>query len=134
MIRISKMTDYALVILAFLSKEPHQFVQASDVALNTHVNKPTAAKVLKALARNGMLASFRGVNGGYKLTRMPEDISVAEVIQILEGPMAIMECTLGKGHCNIYDSCEMNTSWHKINHVIIKALDTVKLSDLRRSQ
>jgi len=128
------MTDYALVILSFLSKETHQFVQASDIALNTQVNKPTAAKVLKVLAKNGMLTSYRGANGGYKLTKTPQEISVAEVIQILEGPMAIMECTLGKDHCAIYDNCAMNASWHKINHVIIQALETVKLSDLRRSQ
>jgi FeS assembly SUF system regulator len=124
------MTDYALVILAFLSKEPQQCVHATDIAQNTHVNKPTTAKVLKILAKHGLLESYRGSTGGYKLTKLPQEISVAEIIQVLEGPMAIMDCTLGKEHCAIYSSCEINAPWSKINHVIIQALDKVKLSDL----
>lgn len=130
MIRISKLTDYALVILAFLSKEPQQFAQTGDIALNTHINKPTTAKVLKILARHGLLESCRGATGGYKLARRLEDISVAEIIQALEGPMAIMDCSLGKEHCAISKSCTIHAPWTKINQVIIKALDTVRLSDL----
>src|SRR5581483_7142066 len=114
MIRISKMTDYALVILAFLTKEPEQFVQTSDIAHNTKVNKPTTAKVLKVLAKHGLLESYRGATGGYKLNRAPEQISVAEIIQILEGPMAIMECNLGKEHCAISRNCGIYAPWNKI--------------------
>lgn len=124
------MTDYALVILAFLTNEPAQFVQASDVATSTKVNKPTTAKVLKTLAKHGLLASQRGATGGYKLNRHPEQISVAEIIQILEGPMAIMECSLGKEFCALSHNCGIHAPWHKINNVIYKALDTIKLSDL----
>lgn len=130
MIRISKMTDYALVILAFLTKDPDQFVQTSDIAHNTKVNKPTTAKVLKLLAKHGLLESYRGATGGYKLTKLPEQISVAEIIQILEGPMAIMDCTLGKEYCALSPSCTINAPWNKINTVIYQALDTIKLSDL----
>lgn len=130
MIRISKMTDYALVILAFLSKEPKNYVQANDIAQQTHINKPTTAKVLKILAKCGLLESSRGATGGYKLTKVPTSISVAEIIQSLEGPMAIMDCTLGKEHCAIYNNCEINAPWSKINHVIVQALEKVKLSDL----
>lgn len=124
------MTDYALVILAHLTKEPEQYAQASDVAYNTKVNKPTTAKVLKVLAKHGLLESCRGASGGYKLNKHPEDISVAEIIQILEGPMAIMECNLGKEYCAISKNCEIHSSWNKINAVIFNALDTIKLSDL----
>ena len=134
MIRISKMTDYALVILAFLTKESTQFVQAGDIALNTQVNKPTTAKVLKLLAKHGLLESFRGATGGYKLTRPPEDISVAEIIQILEGPIAIMECSLGKENCAISRNCEIHAPWNKINTAIYQALDNIKLCDLYATQ
>jgi FeS assembly SUF system regulator len=130
MIRISKLTDYALVILAFLSKEPQQFAQAGDIALNTNINKPTTAKVLKTLARHGLLESCRGSAGGYKLTKLLKHISVAEIVQILEGPMAIMDCSLGQEHCAISKSCEIRAPWNKINQVIIQALETIKLSDL----
>lgn len=129
MLRISKMTDYALVILTFLTKDPDQFAQASDIAKNTRVNKPTTAKLLKVLAKHGLLESYRGATGGYKLTRQPEQVSVAEIIQILEGPLGIMECTIGK-ECALSTNCSMHTQWQKINSVIYQALDTIKLSDL----
>lgn len=130
MIRISKLTDYALVILAFLSREPQQFAQAGDIALNTKISKPTTAKVLKTLARHGLLESCRGSTGGYRLKKLLENISVADIVQVLEGPMAIMDCSLGQEHCAISTSCEIRAPWNKINQVIIKALETVKLSDL----
>lgn len=130
MIRISKMTDYALVILAFLTKEPEQFVQASDIAHNTKVNKPTTAKVLKLLAKNGLLESYRGATGGYKLNRAPEHISVADIIQILEGPVAIMECNLGKEYCALSLNCKIHAPWNRINTAIYQALDNIKLCDL----
>ncbi len=130
MIRISKLSDYALVIVAYLSREPTAFVQAGDIALHTKISKPTAAKILKILTKGGLLESSRGATGGYKLRKDPQKISVAEIIQILEGPMAIMECTLGSDHCAIYQSCAINTPWVKINSVIVQALETVKLSDL----
>ena len=130
MIRISKLTDYALVILAYLSKNPAQFAQAGDIALNTQINKPTTAKVLKMLARHGILESARGVTGGYRLVNTLQEISVAEIVQILEGPMAIMDCSLGQEYCAISKNCEIRAPWSKINQVIIKALETVKLSDL----
>jgi len=131
MIRISKLTDYALVIMAFLSKDPDNFAQTSDIALNTHIAKPTAAKILKILAKQGLISSHRGTNGGYKITNSPTNISVADVIEVIEGPMAIMDCTLGEQHCAIYKNCSINTPWVQINRVLVKCLDTIKLSDLQ---
>jgi FeS assembly SUF system regulator len=130
MIRISKLTDYALAIMAFLSKDPERFMQTSDIALNTHIAKPTTAKLLKRLAKQGLLESHRGTTGGYKLIKAAEDISVADIIEVIEGPLAIMDCTLGQDHCAMYKNCAINAPWAQINRVIVKSLDTIKLSDL----
>lgn len=130
MIRISKLTDYALVIVAYLGKDPERFAQTGDIALNTRIAKPTTAKLLKRLAKHGILESHRGATGGYKLLLSPENISVANIIEIMEGPMAIMDCTLGQEHCPIYDNCAISAPWVQINRVIIKSLETIKLSDL----
>lgn len=131
MIRISKLTDYALVIAAYLGKEPERFVQTGDIALNTHIAKPTTAKLLKKLAKHGILESHRGATGGYKLAKTPADISVANIIEIMEGPMAIMDCTLGQEHCPIYANCSINAPWIQVNRIIVKSLETIKLSDLQ---
>lgn len=131
MIRISKMSDYAMVIMAYLSKAPEHFAQTNDIAINTHIAKPTTAKILKRLAKQGLLESHRGTSGGYKLTKAPDKISVADIIEVIEGPMAIMDCTLGQDHCAIYKNCAINAPWVQINRVIVKSLDTIKLHDLQ---
>ena len=131
MIRISKLSDYAMVIMAYMSKDLEHFAQTSDIALNTHIAKPTTAKILKKLAKQGLLESHRGTSGGYKLTKDPKSISVADIIEIIEGPMAIMDCTLGQDHCSMYKNCAISAPWVQINRVIIKSLDTIKLSDLQ---
>lgn len=133
MLRISKMTDYAFVILAFLTKEPTKYYQANEIASQTKVSKPTVSKVLKTLAKHGLVDSYRGVYGGYKMNKVPSQISVAEIIQVLEGPMAIMACTLGMDQCAISSNCQIQAPWHKINHMVFSTLDAVKLSDLYQS-
>src|SRR5690606_15627503 len=130
MIRISKLTDYALVIMAQICNTPLDLVQAADIADKTQISRPTAAKVLKILAKNGFLESTRGATGGYKLRGSPDTISVANIIQAIEGPLAIMQCALGTQDCSIYNSCTISTPWSKINQVIVTALDTIKLRDL----
>lgn len=130
MIRMSKLTDYALVIMAFIGRNPEQLAQTGDIAHNTHIAKPTTAKLLKRLAKSGLLESQRGAAGGYKLTREPGAISAIEIIQSIEGPLAIMDCTQGEHNCAIFQNCTINAPWVQINKTIVKALDSIKLSDL----
>jgi FeS assembly SUF system regulator len=130
MIRMSKLTDYALVIMAFIGRDPQHLMQTGDIALNTKIAKPTTAKLLKRLAKSGLLESQRGAAGGYKLAKAPEEISAIEIIESIEGKLAIMDCTLGQDHCAIYNSCTINAPWMQINNTIAKALGTIRLSDL----
>ena len=83
------MTDYAVVILAEMARGEGGLMTASGLSDKTGLPEPTVAKVLKLLARGGMVESSRGINGGYKLTRQPDDISMAAVITSLEGPVQL---------------------------------------------
>ncbi|HME70865.1 MAG TPA: SUF system Fe-S cluster assembly regulator [Myxococcota bacterium] len=131
MIRMSKLTDYGIVLLAELGSQhdaaPHN---ARELSLRTHLPLPVVSKLLKALAREGVLLSHRGVKGGYSLSRRPEEISVAEVIRVLEGPIALTECGTHPGLCAQEQLCQVRTPWQRINEVIRDALSQVTLAEL----
>jgi FeS assembly SUF system regulator len=133
MLRISKLTDYGTVVLAHLAAAPAVVCSAADVAAATRIGLPTVSKLLKALARAGLVASTRGANGGYQLARHPRDISAAEVIDALEGPVSITECSALDSHCDYESNCNVGNAWQRINVAIRRALDEVSLSDLQRA-
>ena len=132
MIRMSKLTDYAIVLLSHLARDSQQSLHsARDLAVPSHVPTPTVNKLLKKLSQAGLLTSHRGANGGYSLARLPEEISVGQVIAALEGPIAITECaTEVPGLCGIESLCPVRSSWQHINRVIQKALEDLSLSDM----
>jgi len=129
-IRITKLTDYGVVIMAFMAGEPSRLFQARELAAETAVSRPTVSKLLKKLTKNKLLTSQRGTNGGYLLALAPEKISVAELVNVLEGPIAITECNLGNNHCPTASQCSLKAPWQRINNAITQALSSVKLSDL----
>ena len=105
MLRIGKLTDYATVILATLAADRSRLQNAGALAERTHIAAPTVSKLLKQLQRAGLVKSTRGTHGGYQLARAPEDISAAAILDALEGPIALTECSVGTGHCCIEHSC-----------------------------
>jgi len=133
MVRMSKLTDYAIVLLALLATEedgaPHN---ARAVAARAHLPFPVVSKILKALARAGLLVSHRGAKGGYVLARPAEEISVAEAIRAMEGPIALTECAAGPGHCQQESTCTIRTPWQRVNELITEHLERVPLSELIR--
>jgi FeS assembly SUF system regulator len=133
MLRISKLTDYGTVLLAHLARNPDDVCSAADIASHTGIALPTASKLLKALARNGLVTSTRGANGGYRLARAAEEISAAEIIDALEGPVSITECSANDSHCDIEEACSVGNAWQRINVAIRNALQEVSLVDLLRS-
>lgn len=132
MLRISRLTDYATMILVHLASRPDRVCSASDVAAGTHVALPTAQKVLQALARAGLVMSARGVEGGYALARKADLISAAEILDALEGPFAITECSNSESHCELEGLCQVGSAWQKINKAIHAALLDITLADLVR--
>jgi len=132
-LRISKLTDYGTVVLAHLAGEPAVVCSAADVAQATGIAVPTVSKLLKSLGRAGLVTSTRGANGGYRLARAPQDISAASVIDALEGPVSITECSAIDSHCDYESVCNVGNSWQRINVAIRRALEDISLVDLLRS-
>ncbi len=134
MIRMSKETDYAIVLLAYFAEDHKGLKQsAREVAMESQLPLPMVRKILKVLAREDLLVSHRGPKGGYTLVRRGERISIGEIIKAMEGPLAITECIEAPGECRHETVCGLRTNWQKINEIVFKALDNMTLSDLTDS-
>lgn len=130
MLKLSKLADYATVLMTAIAADPARVHNGHELAGRTHVPAPTVAKLLKALARGGLLESLRGVHGGYRLTRQPEAVSVADVIRALEGPIAVTQCSDHHGTCSIEASCATRANWRLINGAIRQALEAISLAQM----
>jgi len=130
MLRISKLTDYATVILAALACEPGRVQTATALAARSRIAAPTVSKVLKQLQRAGLVSSTRGLHGGYQLALPATQISAAAILDALEGPMALTDCSVGHGQCGIEASCSVGHAWQRVNHAIRRSLHDVTLAQL----
>ena len=130
MLRMSRLTDYGTVILTRMAHGQGQLHTAASLAEQTRLVQPTAAKILKALARAGLVCSQRGAHGGYRLARAPERITAAEIIDALEGPIAITECAAPVHKCELESFCNVGSAWQRINTGIRRALDDITLAQL----
>lgn len=129
MLRISKLTDYAILMMVEMTRDGGM-LSAHALAERVHVETPTASKVLKLLAGSGLLESYRGASGGYRVTRGASDISVAEVIAAIEGPIAMTECSVEEGLCSQEDQCELRGNWQRISLAVAQALREVSLAEM----
>ncbi len=130
MLRISKLTDYATVILGVMARGPSTLFSAAEIAERTRIGLPTVSKLLKELQRAGLVTSARGSRGGYQLAREPAAISAAAIIDAVEGPVALTECAAHGSHCEIEASCGVGGAWQRVNAAIWHALDDVNLNQL----
>lgn len=135
MLKLGKLTDYAIAVMAQLARHadsaPDSALSAAALAAETGVPEPTVAKVLKTLARAQLLASVRGVAGGYRLLKSPADITVAEIVEAMDGPIAIVSCVEPSGDasgCSVASRCAVRTKWAPVNDAIRAALADVTLS------
>ena len=133
MLRITRLTDYGIVLLCQLAGDPERRHAAPELAARTGLGLPIVSKILKLLTRAGILESQRGAKGGYLLQRPPEEITVAEIIAALEGPIALTECTAGEpGLCEQEPTCPQRANWQVINRAIRRALEQVSLAQMAR--
>ena len=130
MLRMSKLTDYATVIMAYLAREPQQQRAAAEVAGALQVALPTVSKVLKALSSAGLVTATRGAKGGYSLAYPPAQISLTEIIEAMEGPIGLTECGSTPGLCTQEARCAVKLNWQRINRAVLQALDGVRLTDM----
>lgn len=134
MIKLGKLTDYAVLLMCQIARSPlTKWHTARELAAECHLPMPTVGKLLRALLRNGLLTSHRGIKGGYVLARRPELIPLTEIISALEGPFALTQCSSdGSDLCDLESSCPVRDNQRIISQVIRGALDRVTLSDLTR--
>jgi FeS assembly SUF system regulator len=130
MLRISRLTDYATLILASLGDGG--LSSAAEISVRTRIGLPTVSKLLKQLQHAGLVRSVRGAHGGYQLTRAAGLISAAEIIDAVEGPVALTECAGGAGNCGIEATCLVGHGWQRISRAIRRALADVTLDELVR--
>ena len=134
MFRMGKLTVYGIGLMSYFASNLQVQHSAHAIAEAVKVPLPTVRKVLKLLSHSGLLKSERGVMGGYSLSRHPDDITVAEIITAIEGPIALTECVSTDSHCDQETHCAVQTNWTKINDAVFHALDEVKLSDMLAPQ
>ena len=130
MLRISRLTDYATVILAMLAEHPERVHTATAVAEHTRIAAPTVSKLLKQLQRANLVISTRGLHGGYQLARPAAQISAAAILDALEGPVALTDCAVGHGNCEIEENCRVGRVWQRLNLAIRRSLYEVSLAQL----
>lgn len=130
MLRLSKLTDYSTVIMFYMARQPDHICSAAEVATAVALAVPTTSKILKLLARKGLLLSRRGAGGGYVLARRPEQISVAQVIEAMEGGFGMTECSAVNGLCPQEAACMAREPWQFINRAIRDTLEQVTLADV----
>ena len=130
MLRVSKLTDYGTVILAYMASHPDTKMSAANLARDVLLPPATVSKLLKMLVRSGLLSSSLGKQGGYQLARPAEEISLAEIISVLEGSIALTECSAEKGLCRIENGCEIRQNWRGINRIIYQSLAQVSLQQM----
>ena len=133
MLRMSKLADYGTVVMTYLAQEPERVQSALEISSAVGLELPTVSKLLKMLSHGKLLVSQRGSKGGYMLARNPRGISLAEIIDAIEGyPMGLTECSSVHGLCTRESSCSVRTNWQRISQVIRDTLRQVTLADLAR--
>jgi FeS assembly SUF system regulator len=132
MLRLSKLTDYGTVVLAEMTREPNRLYSAAELAVTLHLAAPTVAKLLKQFTRGGLIKSQRGAKGGYSLARPAEEITAVQIIDAIEGPVAITQCSMSHSRCGIESVCGIGHNWQRISLAIRGALSGVTLAQLAR--
>lgn len=131
MLRVTRLTDYATVVLTVLAVRPGDVHSAAELAEATGIEPTTVSKVLKPLAQAGLVDGFRGASGGYRLARTAAEISLIQIVEAIEGRLALTECAdHGGGHCGISARCTVRDSWRRINDVLGDTLRSVTLADM----
>ena len=131
MIKVNKLTDYSILILNhFATQNVDTVFNASQLAQALALPSPTVSKILKILLKNQFVTSQRGAQGGYQLAKPLTTISIAAVIEAMEGRVAVTQCNVSSGLCTHEQNCQMRSPWQKINHMVLELLSKVSLADM----
>ncbi|WP_114417602.1 SUF system Fe-S cluster assembly regulator [Marinospirillum perlucidum] len=134
MLKLSKLTDYAVVIMAQLARDSEHQYAAAELAEDIGLPKPTVSKLLKMLVKADLLVSRRGTQGGYQLARPASAITASDLIAAIEGPVAMTECSLEDSQCDLISQCGVATNWQRVTQAIHQLLASVTLAQLAQTQ
>lgn len=134
MLKLSKLTDYAVVLMAQLAQEAHHTCSSKQLASATGIPQPTVVKLVKMLVHAGLLTSQRGALGGYQLARPANQIAVTDIIFAIEGPVAMTACSHGSDACDLLASCQVAGNWQKVTQAIQQLLAGISLAQLADRQ
>jgi FeS assembly SUF system regulator len=133
MLRITKLTDYAIVVLSHLVTDDAAVRTARDLADESNLPAPTVSKILKELCKAGLVISQRGLQGGYRLARPASRITVADILHAVEGPLALTDCNRDSPEvCGYAGACPVEANWVRINDAIFRALSEISLQEMAR--
>ena len=131
MLRLNRMTEYAIFVLGALAHRHGDFLATAHLAELTGLAQPTVAKVSKTLLAADLVETQRGVRGGYRLTKSPADVSLVNIVEAMEGPIAVTDCVDGaQDPCAVSNCCFMSSPCNHVNLAIRNALNDVSLEDL----
>lgn len=131
MFKLNRMTDYAIVVLGALAHRQGEILATAQLAELTGLNQPTVAKVAKTLMAADLLETQRGVHGGYRLARPAAATSLVQIVEAMEGPIAVNDCVDGaQAPCAVSNCCFMSRNWNRVNLAVRNALSDVSLEDL----
>ena len=140
MLRLSKKADYALMAMKHLALKaggaaaPASASSAREIAEQYDIPIELMAKVLQRLVRTGLLVSTQGTRGGYALSRASASITIADVIQAIDGPFTVTACSTEKNDCEQYSKCSIRDPLWQIKERIVEALGTVTLAEMASDQ
>jgi len=132
MLKLNKMTDYAVVCLGMLARKPEYVMSASQISKETGLKLYTVQKILKnILAKSDLLKTERGYLGGYTLKKNSKNITVTEIIEALDGPISLTSCVdKSDSFCQSSDICFLGGKWNRVNEIIRNSLNDISLDDL----
>lgn len=128
MLRLSKLADYGTQVMTYMARD-RTVHSASEIALDLGISAPTVSKILKMLVRKGLVVSMLGAKGGYMLSRDPGEISIVQIIDAMDGPISITECS-SASTCSLESTCSTRSNWQGINNIILNALEKVNLAEM----
>ncbi len=130
MLKMTKLADYGTVVMTAMAREPREVHSASGLAARLNLAAPTVSKILKTLAREGLVVSVRGARGGYRLSDDPAQISLARIIRAMDGPIGMTECSVTPGLCSQESCCTVRANWRRVNEIVLEALQAISLQQM----
>lgn len=130
MLKLTKKADYGLIAMRHLTAARPRSASAKEIAERYGLPSPVVAKILQALVRGGFLVSEHGSNGGYRLSRAPEEISAFDIVRTIDGPIFLTSCFTENGDCEHHQKCSIRDPLRRIHEGIISLLTTMTMADL----